>query len=63
MHHMSALIRAGRAPADMMPAYASRDARRGPNDPCTCGSGRKWKRCHGNAVVLGEQMVRARVRS
>jgi uncharacterized protein len=19
----------------------------GPNDPCTCGSGRKWKHCHG----------------
>ena len=19
----------------------------GPNDPCTCGSGKKWKKCHG----------------
>jgi hypothetical protein len=28
-------------------AYAAQDARRGRNDPCTCGSGRKWKRCHG----------------
>ena len=27
--------------------YAAADARRGRNDPCTCGSGRKFKRCHG----------------
>ena len=27
--------------------YARADARRGRNDPCTCGSGRKWKVCHG----------------
>ena len=30
---------------------AREDSRRprapGPNDPCPCGSGRKWKRCHG----------------
>ena len=26
------------------------DARRGRNDPCTCGSGRKWKHCHGIVV-------------
>ena len=44
---MSALLRAGRAPAELMAAYAAGDCRRGRNDPCTCGSGRKWKRCHG----------------
>jgi uncharacterized protein len=27
--------------------YETRDARRGRNEPCTCGSGGKWKRCHG----------------
>ena len=43
---MSALLRANRAPAELMAAYAAQDARRGRNDPCTCGSGRKWKRCH-----------------
>jgi sulfatase maturation enzyme AslB (radical SAM superfamily) len=47
MDAMSALLRAGRAPAELMAAYAAQDARRGRNDPCTCGSGRKWKRCHG----------------
>jgi uncharacterized protein YecA (UPF0149 family) len=28
-------------------ALAADDAKRGRNDPCTCGSGRKWKHCHG----------------
>jgi uncharacterized protein YecA (UPF0149 family) len=23
------------------------DPKRGRNEPCPCGSGRKWKRCHG----------------
>ncbi|MDR2984567.1 MAG: SEC-C domain-containing protein [Nocardiopsaceae bacterium] len=32
-----------------MQAYAARDRRRGRNDPCPCDSGRKWKRCHGDA--------------
>jgi uncharacterized protein len=44
---MAGLLRAGRAPAELMDTFAARDARRGRNDPCTCGSGRKWKRCHG----------------
>ncbi len=35
------------APADVMRLYAAEDAQRGRNDPCTCGSGRKWKHCHG----------------
>jgi uncharacterized protein YecA (UPF0149 family) len=30
-----------------MALYAAEDARRGRNEPCTCGSGRKWKQCHG----------------
>jgi serine-type anaerobic sulfatase-maturating enzyme len=47
MDQMCALLRAGRAPAEIIQRYASEDARRGRNDPCTCGSGRKWKRCHG----------------
>jgi uncharacterized protein len=50
MQRMSALLTAGRAPAEIMPAYASRDRRRGRNDPCPCASGRKWKRCHGDAA-------------
>jgi uncharacterized protein len=50
MHEMTRLLRAGRAPADLMATYAAQDLRRGRNDPCTCGGGRKWKRCHGAAV-------------
>ncbi len=47
MAAMAGLLNEGRAPAEVMTAYAEQDARRGRNDPCTCGSGRKWKRCHG----------------
>jgi len=47
MGAVSALLRGGRAPAEIMGDYAAADARRGRNDPCTCGSGGKWKRCHG----------------
>jgi uncharacterized protein len=47
MEIMSDLLRAGGAPAELMQTYASADARRGRNVPCTCGGGRKWKHCHG----------------
>ena len=47
MTAMADLLRQGRAPAEVMASYAAEDARRGRNEPCTCGSGRKWKRCHG----------------
>ena len=49
MRTMGELLRQGRPPAAIMADYAAADARRGRNDPCTCGSGRKWKRCHGAA--------------
>ena len=47
MRQMSALLREGRAAAEIMATYAAADSRRGRNDPCSCRSGRKWKRCHG----------------
>ncbi|MGE5694200.1 MAG: SEC-C metal-binding domain-containing protein, partial [Candidatus Sericytochromatia bacterium] len=47
MEVMAQLLREGRAPAELMATYSAEDARRGRNEPCTCGSGRKWKRCHG----------------
>jgi uncharacterized protein len=50
MRAMSALLRAGQPPADLMTSYASADARRGRNEPCGCGGGRKWKQCHGGPV-------------
>ena len=47
MATMAGLLRANRAPAELMRSYAAQDARRGRNTPCSCGGGRKWKRCHG----------------
>jgi uncharacterized protein len=47
MGKMKLFLSQSRAPSELMHLYASRDARRGRNAPCTCGSGRKWKHCHG----------------
>jgi uncharacterized protein len=47
MRIMCELLQQGRAPSEIGGWYASRDADRGRNEPCTCGSGRKWKHCHG----------------
>jgi serine-type anaerobic sulfatase-maturating enzyme len=46
MRAMSDLLGASHPPARIMDSYARRDARRGRNEPCPCGSGRKWKHCH-----------------
>jgi uncharacterized protein len=55
MQIMADLLRSGRAPAEIMRMYATDNERRlrqtfataRRNDPCPCGSGRKYKRCHG----------------
>jgi uncharacterized protein len=47
MRAMSELLTTGRAPSELVRAYATEDAERGRNEPCTCGSGRTWKTCHG----------------
>lgn len=47
MRAMSELLTAGRAPSELVGTYAIEDAKRGQNDPCTCGSGHAWKHCHG----------------
>ena len=47
MRAMSELLTAGRAPSELVRVYAAEDVKRGPNDPCTCGSGRTWEHCHG----------------
>jgi uncharacterized protein len=47
MRIMADLLGQGRAPSEIMQLYAAEDVARGRNDPCTCGSGKKWKRCHG----------------
>jgi uncharacterized protein len=53
MRMMSDLLRGGRAPSELVGVYASGDVRRGRNEPCTCGSGRKWKHCHGAELRAG----------
>jgi uncharacterized protein len=54
MRLMAAELAAGRAPANVMRWMAAQDAsaafaRAGRNDPCPCGSGRKYKHCHATA--------------
>jgi uncharacterized protein len=52
MRLMGELLRRGRAPREVMATIAADDARRGRNDPCPCGGGRKWKSCHGAEAPL-----------
>ena len=52
MRIMSGLLRQGRPAAEIMEMVHLADAQMeqpatGRNDPCPCGSGRKYKRCHG----------------
>jgi uncharacterized protein len=49
MRQMADLLQAGRFADEIMGDYAGEDAKRGRNDPCPCGSGRKWKACHGGS--------------
>jgi uncharacterized protein len=48
MQAMGRLLQEGRPPAELMAAIAAEDARRGPYQPCPCGSGEKFRFCHGN---------------
>ena len=45
---MAQLIQQGRPPAEMMASYAADDQSRGPYHACPCGSGEKFRFCHGN---------------
>ncbi|MHB8296572.1 MAG: anaerobic sulfatase maturase [Acidimicrobiales bacterium] len=51
MRTMAELISRGLAPAGIAGSYAHADSARGRNDACPCGSGRKWKQCHGLQAV------------
>jgi uncharacterized protein len=44
---MARLLQRGRAPAEVMAQISEEDAKRGPYQPCPCGSGRKFRFCHG----------------
>ncbi|HSN76734.1 MAG TPA: SPASM domain-containing protein, partial [Anaerolineae bacterium] len=59
MRFMAEALRRNRAPSEIMQVYAARDAAlqqafaaASRNDPCPCGSGKKFKQCHGRGVAL-----------
>jgi len=56
---MAQLIQQGRAPAEMMAKIAADDARLGPYRPCPCGSGEKFRFCHGTRVARKERVAPA----
>jgi uncharacterized protein len=59
MRTMGTLLAQNRAPSEIVQLYAADDAKRGRNDPCTCGSGRKWKNCHGSQPTrIHEEVAR-----
>ena len=47
MRVMAGLLRRGRDAVGLREWYAAGDARRKPDDPCTCTTGRSWSECHG----------------
>lgn len=49
MNIMAQLVRRNEPAARVMEWVKAEDARRGRNDPCPCGSGRKFKSCHGRS--------------
>ncbi len=62
MRMMADLLRQGQAPAEIMTDYTGADRcrgiqfdRAGRNEPCPCGSGLKFKRCHGRSNALAGQ--------
>jgi preprotein translocase subunit SecA len=50
---LSAPPKAEGAPGKGAATVVNRDAKVGRNDPCPCGSGKKYKKCHGAAVTVG----------
>jgi uncharacterized protein len=48
MQMMGQLVRRGRPCSEIMPMIAAEDARRGPYALCACGSGKKFRFCHGD---------------
>jgi uncharacterized protein len=48
MRTMVRLLQQGGAPSAVVALTAAEDARRGPYRPCPCGSGKKFRFCHGD---------------
>jgi len=49
MQTMAKLFKGGRPASDVMALTIAEDARRGPYQLCPCGSGQKFRFCHGNS--------------
>ncbi|MGD9658337.1 MAG: anaerobic sulfatase maturase [Methylocystis sp.] len=47
MMTMASLVRQNRPAAEVMDWVRRQDVKRGRNEPCPCGGGRKFKHCHG----------------
>jgi uncharacterized protein len=47
MRLMAGLLRRGEEAVGVRDWYADQDALRAADTPCTCGSGRDWRQCHG----------------
>jgi uncharacterized protein len=45
---MAQLFKKGHPPAEVMGSIAALDAQRDPHQPCPCGSGKKFRFCHGD---------------
>jgi uncharacterized protein len=56
---MAQLLRSGLAPAELMASVAADDAKRGPYRPCPCGSGQKFRFCHGSPATNEERIPAA----
>jgi uncharacterized protein len=50
MRFMADRLRDGQDATALRDWYAATDAQRGPNGPCTCGSGRQFMKCHGAPI-------------
>ncbi|MGA9584401.1 MAG: anaerobic sulfatase maturase [Terracidiphilus sp.] len=48
MSMMAQLLQRNRAPSEVMGIIADRDAQQAHNALCSCGSGRKFRKCHGD---------------
>jgi uncharacterized protein len=57
MKVMAGLLRRGRDATGLRDWYASADARRTPDEPCTCGRGRTWTTCHGEPPRRGARVI------
>ena len=50
MKVMAARLSRGADATGLRDWYAAGDAKRADGDPCSCGSGREWRKCHGTSV-------------